>query len=515
MSTERLSMRKIKEILRLKFEAKLTNRQIGRSVNLSPGTVCRYLQDATVKGITWEIAKTLDEELLEEKIFGISEEKFGRLVMPDWLYIHKELQKKGVTKQLLWNEYRSQHDDKAYRYSQFCMHYRNWQRSQRLSMRQQHKAGEKLFVDYAGQTIPIYSTDDSQIRKAQIFIAVLPVSNYVFAEAVYSQELVNWIESHVRVFNFLGGVPEIVVPDNLRSAVTKACKYDPDINPTYQQLACYYQFSIIPARPRKPKDKAKVEVSVQIVERWILAKLRDKKFFSLGELNQQVQILLKDLNHRRFSKLPGSRYTMFIELDKPNLKPLPAVPYEYKEIKVKKVSPDYHVEVEGSYYSVPHGLISKKVETQTTCSIVSIFYKGKQVAVHALSQCKGHYATLTEHMPPQHKFFKEWSPERFIRFAEKIGCNTKEVVQAILSLRQHPEQGFKTHQGFLALTKQYSESRLELACQRAMKIGAVSYKSIQSILKNGLDNLTLDGQKQSSSSQIAYHDNIRGSQYYQ
>lgn len=515
MPTERLSMRKIKEILRLKFEAKLTNRQIGRSLNLSPGTVCRYLQEAIAKGITWPLENEIDEETLEKNIFGPQKQRIARLVAPDWFFIHKELQKKGVTKQLLWEEYSAQHGNNFYRYSQFCLNYRKWQLTQKLSMRQEHKAGEKLFVDYAGKTVPIFSSDSLEIHNAQIFIGVLPVSNYVFAEATYSQKIADWIGSHVRAFNFLGGVTEIVVPDNLKAAVSKACKYDPDINPTYQQLACDYQFSIIPARPRKPRDKAKVEVSVQIVERWILAKLRNYKFFSLSELNNQIAIFLKDMNNRRFSKLPGSRYQMFLELDKPALKPLPMIPYQYKEIKITRVAHDYHVEVDGAYYSAPYGLAGKKVEIHLTGTIVTVFYQGKQIAVHGRIQGKNRYITLTEHMPPQHKFFKEWSPERFIQFSEKIGPFTQEVVQKFLTTRKYPEQSFALYSGFVNLVKQYSEKRLEAACARAIEVGAFTYKSIESILKNGLDHLTTDGQKNAVSVQNLVHDNVRGSQYYQ
>ena len=364
MSAERISMRKIKEILRLKFESKLTNRQIARSLNISPGTVCRYLQDATARGFSWPLPDNLNEKTLEDAIFGDANKPPNphRFVMPDWAAIHTELKKKGVTKQLLWSEYQQQHGGSAYRYSQFCTHYRYWLIHQRLSMKQHHVAGEKLFVDYAGQTIPIYSSDSTEVQYSQIFIAVLPVSNYTFAEATFTQSLPDWIGSHVRAFDFFGGITEVVVPDNLRAGVSKACKYDPDINPTYQQLACHYGFAVIPTRVRKPKDKAKVEVGVQIVERWILAKFRNRKFFSLGELNDAIKILLNDLNERRFSKLPGTRKTLFIELEKPALKALPLGQYQYKEIKIARVQFDYHVEIEGCFYSVPHALVNKKIE---------------------------------------------------------------------------------------------------------------------------------------------------------
>lgn len=446
MSAERISMRKIKEILRLKFESKLTNRQIARSLNISPGTVCRYLQDATTRGFSWPLPESLNEQALEDAIFGDANKPLNsnRFVMPDWAIIHTELKKKGVTKQLLWNEYQQQHGESAYRYSQFCTHYRHWLSQQKLSMRQHHVAGEKLFVDYAGQTIPIYSNDSDEIRYAQIFIAVLPVSNYTFVEATFTQRLPDWISSHVRAFDFFEGVTEVVVPDNLRAGVSKACKYDPDINPTYQQLACHYGFAVIPARPRKPKDKAKVEVAVQIVERWILAKLRNFKFFSLGELNDAIKILLDDLNERRFSKLPETRKSLFLALDKPALKSLPLSRYQYKEIMTARVQFDYHVEVDGCFYSVPYALVTRKVEVHITNSTVHIYYQGNQMAVHGKLQKPRDYATTVDHMPENHKFYRQWSPEKFIRWAEKTGPFTTQVIQWLLAKRQHPEQGFRS-----------------------------------------------------------------------
>lgn len=333
MPTERLSMKRIKEILRLKYSAQLTHRQIGKSLCISPGSVSRYVSDAKACGLSWPLPEEISDEELERLIYGNDQGKPKRHHVPDWSAIYLELKRKGVTKQLLWEEYRNQHGTNAYSYSQFCTHLREWTKLQKLSMRQSHRAGEKLFVDFAGQTVPVIQTQTGQIRQAQIFIAVLGASNYTYAEAVWTQQLPDWIMSHVRAFEFFNGVPEIVVPDNLKSAVSKACRYDPDINPSYQQLASHYNFAVIPARPYRPKDKSKVEVGVQIVERWILARLRHQEFFSLKELNQAISTLLKQLNERPFKKLPGSRRTAFLQLDKGALKALPKEPYQYIEIK--------------------------------------------------------------------------------------------------------------------------------------------------------------------------------------
>jgi len=361
MPTERLSMKRIKEILRLKYCAQLTHRQIGKSLCISPGSVSRYVNDAEACGLSWPLPEEISDEALERLIYGDKQSLPKRYHVPDWSAIYVELKKKGVTKQLLWEEYRNQYAAKAYSYSQFCTHLRAWIKLQKLSMKQVHHAGEKLFVDFAGQTIPVVQSHIGETRQAQIFIAVLGASNYTYAEAVWTQQLPDWIMSHVRAFEFFNGVPEMVVPDNLKSAVSKACRYDPDINPSYQQLASHYNFAVTPARPYRPKDKSKVEVGVQIVQRWILARLRHQDFFSLKELNQAISTLLKELNERPFKKLPGSRRTAFLQLDKGALKTLPKEPYQYIEIKKARVHVDYHIEIDGHFYSVPYNLIRKEV----------------------------------------------------------------------------------------------------------------------------------------------------------
>ncbi len=513
MPTERTSMRKIKEIMRLRYECGLSNRQIAGSINISSGTVSRYLSKITAANIQWPLPEELSEDELEAKVFTRSStSKALAHLTPDLSYIHQELKKKHVTKQLLWDEYVSNNPGKHYSYSQFCMLYREWCGEHKISMRQTHYAGEKLFVDYAGHTIPIYSKNSDEVLQAQIFIAVLGASNYTYAEATMTQELSNWISSNVRAFEFLGGVPKIVVPDNLKSAIAKPCRYEPDINLTYLQMAQHYNIAVIPARTYKPKDKAKVEGGVLIVSRWILARLRNHKFYSLAELNAVIKALLEDLNNRQFKKLPGSRRSTFIEVDKPALQPLPKDKYQFTEIKKATVHIDYHIEIDRRYYSVPYNLVKKKVEAHITNNTVSIYYKGSRVASHAKVYRQGQQSTIVEHMPIKHQKYHDWHPGRFLNWANEIGPATGAVIKDLLQKRMHPEQSYRSCFGVLDLEKKYSKPRLESACARAVHIGAMSRKSVISILKNGLDQVPLTEPK--SSILTENHENIRGSQYY-
>lgn len=514
MSAERLSMRKLKEILRLKYEAKLKHRQIATSINISPSTVSRYVNDAKKHNITWPLPCDISEQDLEVLIYGsTSTQGHKDYVTPDFVHIYNELQKhKHVTKQLLWEEYSAIHGQRAYGYSQFCHLFRNWLSARKISMRQIHKAGEKMFVDYAGQTVPIY-IQDNNIINAQIFIAVLGASNYTFAEATLTQSLPDWTKSHVNAFNYFGGTTEIVVPDNLKSGVSKSCRYDPDLNPTYHQLGCHYNVAIIPARVRSPKDKAKVETGVKIVEQWILARLRNIKFFSLSELNKKIKELLEELNNKPFQKLPDNRRVTFINLDKPALQPLPSNEYKYTEILNARVGIDYHVEVNNHYYSVPYQLVKKKVEVHIENNCISIFHKGNRVAIHAKSLLSGSHTTKTEHMPESHKYFAEWSPEKFIQKAESIGDNVKQIIQHILKERRHAEQCYRSCLGILNLVKDYGAQRLDIACKKAIEINAPRRKHVQLILRNGMDRI--DSNNANNAVTTTSHENIRGSDYYQ
>ncbi len=379
-------------------------------------------------------------------------------------------------------------------------------------MRQDHRAGEKLFVDYAGQTVPIIDCATGEIREAQIFVAVLGASNYTYAEATWSQSLPDWIGSHRRTFSFLGGVPELVVPDNLRSGVSKAHRYEPDTNPTYQDMALHYGVVVLPARVRKPRDKAKVEGGVLVVERWILAALRHRQFFSLLELNAAISELLVRLNARPFRKLPGCRREHFEQLDRPALQPLPAEPYVYAEWKKARVHIDYHVAIDGHYYSVPYALIKKEVEVRITRNTIECFHRGNRVASHQRSHHKGRHTTVTAHMPESHRQAGEWSPQRLMRWASKTGPATEKLIQTVLGSRKHPQQAYRSCLGILRLSKPYGDERLEAACRRALTLGSCRYKSIESILKHRLDEQPLETQQELALPDT--HDNIRGPAYY-
>ncbi len=512
MPAERLSMRKIREVLRLKWGHNLSIRKIAQSCGISRPGVDEYLRRAKNAGLTWPLPDDLDDDRLERLLFPAAStlEAKDRHI-PDWVEVNLELKGKGVTLFLLWQEYRLNHPQ-GYQYSWFCDRYRQWQGKRDLVMRQNHRAGEKLFVDYAGQTAPVVDPGTGEIREAQIFVSVLGASNYTYAEATWTQGLPDWIGSHQRAFQYIGGVPEIVVPDNLRSGVSKAHRYEPDINPTYQEMASHYGMAVIPARVRRPKDKSKAEIGVQVVERWILAALRHRTFFSLAELNRAIKELLEKLNTRPFKKLPGSRQELFQSLDAPALRPLPTTPYTYAEWKKVRVHIDYHVEIDGHYYSVPYQLVKLQLDARLTAYTIECFHKGKRVTSHPRSWNKGRHTTVVEHMPESHRKYGDWSPQRLIRWAEKIGASTAKVITAILSSRRHPQQGYRSCLGVLRLGKSYGEQRLEAACQRALLLGTNRYKSIESILKHGLDGKPLPEQQELALSED--HDNIRGPSYY-
>ena len=506
-------MRKIKEVLRLKWANQLSDRKIAQICQISRPAVNSYVERAIAVGLSWPLPESWTDVELEKQLFPNSQKQEKDKCVPDFAQVHQELQRKQVTLQLLWLEYREKHA-KGYHYSWFCEHYRKWLGKRDLSMRQFHKAGEKLFVDYAGQTVPVLDERTGEIRSAQIFVAVLGASNYTYAEATYSQSLPDWIASHQRAFAFYGGTPEMVVPDNLRAGVSKAQRYEPDINPTYQDMAVHYGIAVVPARVRKPKDKAKVEVGVQIVERWILAALRDRQFFNLAELNQAIQDLLVKLNQRPFKKLPGNRFSVFQSLDQPALNPLPATPYVYAEWKKVRVHIDYHVEIAGHYYSVPYQFVKQQLDARLTQQTIELFHKGQRIASHVRSWFKGRHSTLPAHRPVSHRHYGEWTPERFLSWAEKIGTATRQVILLQFQDRRHPEQAYRSCLGILRFGKAYQPERLEAACARALLLGTHRYKSIESILKKGLDRQSLNAPEEIQTTLPQQHENVRGADYY-
>jgi len=514
MAGRRLSMRKIKEVLRLKHENGCSMRQIAKSCNIARSTVREYLVRAEQVGLSWPLAPNLDDATLENLLFPPAQHILqDRRQVPPMDYIHRELKRKGVTLQLLWYEYK-QANPEGYQYSQFCELYRKWAKKLDVCLRQQYRAGEKLFIDYAGQTVPITDPVTGKVRQAQIFLATLGASNYTFARASLAQDLPSWIKVHVDAFEFFGGVSEILVPDNLKAGVTNPCRYEPDINPTYQELAQHYGTTVIPARAGKPRDKAKVESAVLVAERWILAALRNHTFFSLAELNKAIADKLRDFNNRKFQKLDTTRRALFESLDKPALKALPEHPFEYAEWEKARVNIDYHIEVDRYYYSVPYQLVKEQVDVRITAATIEVLFKNRRVASHARSYRKGAFTTLREHMPKAHQKYLEWTPSRIITWAGKNGPQTRELITHILESRPHPEQGFRSCLGIMRLAKRYSPERLEAACKRAILIRGYSYKSVESILKNGLDKQPLlFGQTQKRRKPVN-HPNIRGKQYY-
>ncbi len=507
-------MRKIREVLRLKHVHEASERSIATSCSVGRTTVAKYLRRAADAGLSWPLPDRLDDEQLDQLLFPSAlQVPPGQRPLPDWDYVHKELRRKGVTRFLLWQEYKSSNPT-GLGYTQFCDRYLRWRGRQDPVMRQVHKAGEKQFVDYAGQTVPITDRVTGEVRFAEVFVAVLGASSYTFCEATWSQGLPDWIASHIRSFEFFGGLPEVLVPDNLKSGVTSPHLYEPDLNPTYQDMAVHYGVAVVPARVRRPKDKAKAESGVQVAERWILARLRNRTFFSLAGLNEAISELLVKLNTRPFQKLDGCRRSMFEAVDQAALKPLPAGRYQYAEWKKVRVHIDYHVQVDKHYYSVPYQLVKEELDARLTTHTVELFRKGKRVSSHVRSRKKGGFTTLSEHMPASHRHYAKWTPERLVRWAEETGGQTAGVITAILAGRPVPQQGFRSCLGIMNLGKSYGKERLEAACARALALGTTSYKSIQSILKTGLDSQPLPGQDGTQLKLPIDHDNIRGPGYY-
>lgn len=512
MANRRLSMRKIKEVLRLKWEKNLSARQIAISCNIARSTVQDYIFRSQAAGIAWPLPEGLDDAFLEHLLYPpVRCKSPDKRPLPSLEDIHRDLKKKGVTLMLLWYEYRQAHPD-GYQYSQFCHLYRRWADKLDVCLRQTYRAGEKLFVDYAGQTMPVADPLSGTVREAYLFVATLGASNYTYVEASYAQDLPSWIASHVRAFSFFGGVPEIIIPDNLKTGVTKPCRYEPDINPTYNDMAGHYGTVVIPTRTARPKDKAKVESAVGIAERWIVAALRNHTFFSLEELNNAIRDKLTEFNNRRFQKMDATRKSLFERIDRPALKPLPLDPYEYAEWKKSRVNIDYHIEIEGHYYSVPYQLVREQVDVRLTSNTVEVLFKNRRVASHQRSSHQGRHTTREEHMPKAHQKYLEWTPARIIRWAAQNGPNTQNLITCILERRRHPEQGFRSSLGIMRLAKRYSKERLEAACERALALNAYSYKNVESILKQGLDRQALP--EPHIQSKPVLHYNIRGKDYY-
>jgi transposase len=514
-------MRKVREILRLRFERGLSQRQISASTGVSKGAIGDYVRRAAAAGLTWEVARELDDGEVETRLFRYpGRNEPPRRVPIDLPWVHRELRRTGVTLQQLWFEYRTAAAEglpsggAPYGYSQFCDLYADFRQRADLSMRQVHRAGEKVFIDYSGKKPRVWSSQTGEGIEVEIFVAVLGASNYTYAEATHTQKLADFCASTVRALEFFGGVPKVAVPDQLRSAVSGPDRYDPEINPTYAELAQHYDLAIVPARPGKPRDKAKVEGAVLVAQRWILACLRNRTFFTLDELNAAIAELVEKLNARPFKKLEGCRRSAFELLDRPALRPLPTTRWELARWAKAKVNIDYHVEYEGRLYSVPHALVSERVELRATNVVVEIFHRGRRVASHdRLWGPRGSVSTVPEHRPRSHREYGAWPPSRIIGWAASIGPSAAALVEQILLGRREPESAYRSCMALIRSAKAYDAARFDAACRRAIAIGAPNRKSVLAILTRGLETAVLDGADTQLSLRVV-HENVRGGNYY-
>ncbi len=502
-------MRKTREILRQKWLLKRTHRAIVASVGVSVGAVSLALSRAANAQLTWEAVQALDDAELEARLYPSVVAAAGR-AEPDCTWIHRERHRAGVTMELLHHEYLERHPD-GLRYTSFCDRYREWLGRRGLAMRQVHVAGDKAFVDYSGKKPSIVDAQTGEVTEVELFVAVLGASNLTYAEATLTQRCPDWIASHVRAFEYFGGVPAALVPDQLKAGVTRACRYEPEVQRTYEELAQHYGTTVLPARPAHPRDKAKVEVAVQIAQRWLLARIRDEVFHSVGALNARLRELLVDLNGREMRRYGKSRRALFEEIERAALRPLAAGRFEYAEWVKARVNIDYHVAVDGHLYSVPYRLVHEQVEARLTADVVEIMHGRTRVATHRRSSVKGGFTTLSEHMPSAHRAHAEWTPSRILTWAGKVGAATCELCDAILAERPHPEQGFRSCLGILRLGKRYGDARLEAACRRALHVRARSYRHVESILKNGLDRVAMNDEQ---TRLPLSHENVRGRDYY-
>jgi transposase len=514
MPAQRVPMRQVREILRLTFSGDVAGREIGRRLGIAPSTVRAVVERFRLSGLSWPLSDDMSDEALEEQLYSTAGSKQGhrRQAEPDFSQVHRELKRKHVTLSILWEEYIEQNPE-GYRYSRFCELYRNWAGRLSVTMRQSHAGGDKLFVDYAGDGVPVVDRLTGEVRQAQIFVAVMGASNFTCAEATWTQGLADWIGAHTRALEAIGGVPNLIVPDNTKVAVIKSCLFDPQINRAYADMASHYGTAILPARPRRPRDKAKVEQGVLIIERLLLGRLRNRIFFSLAEVNAAIAELLKRLNEDRVIRRLGvTRRQLLEELDRPALKPLPTEPYVFAEWRVRRVGVDYHVDIDRHYYSVPHRFARAEVEVRITARTVEVFAKGQRIAAHRRMSSNHGHSTLPEHMPSSHRRYADWTIDRIRQDAALIGHAAAALCELILERKPHPEQGFRACLGIIRLAKVFGNNRVEAAAARAIDIGAYTYASVKSILDNNLDRHPV--QKRAADGDTILHANIRGARYY-
>jgi transposase len=506
-----LSMRQLRHLLRL-HHGGVSAREMGRRLGVARSTIQDNLKRAAAAGLAWPLADDLTDEVLEQRLFGRAGFATGqrRRAEPDWAALARELKRPGVTMMILWEEYREINQE-GYGYSRFCDLLRGFERRLSPVMRQHHVAGEKAFVDYSGKRIPIVDPTTGEVHEAEIFVGVLGASNLTYAEATWTQQLPDWTGAHVRMFRFFGGAPKLLVPDNLKSGVNKASFYDPEINRTYGALAAYYSIGILPARPHKPRDKAKVEAGVRFAQTYILGRLRAQTFFSLAECNEAIKIVMQRMNERTMRHLGVSRRELFEKIEREALNPLPVDDWEFAEWRRARVNLDYHIEIHDFLYSVPHALIRAEVEVRVTERIVEVFYRGQRVAVHQRRYMGRKHGTDPDHMPSSHRFLAEWTPDRFRRWAGKIGPNTEALISAVLASRKHPEQGFRTCLGMLRSYRGLDPARVEAVSARALELGVLNCKGVASLLARKLDDAAA---KNDPPVTLFDHANLRGPGYY-
>ncbi len=503
-------MRDTRDILRQKWLLRRTHREVAASVGVSAGVVGLAVRRATEAGLDWAGVEAIDDAELERRLYpGVA--AAAQRPGPDCAWIHRERHRVGVTLELLHQEYVEQTPD-GLRYTAFCERYRDWLARRGLVMRQVHAAGDKLFVDYSGKKPHIVDPSTGEVIELELFVAVLGASNLTYAEVTWSQRAPDFIASHVRTLEFIGGVPGALVPDQLKSGVTRACRYEPEAQRTYEELARHYGTTVLPARPRRPRDKAKVEVGVQIAQRWILARMRNQIFHSPAAMNARIRELLVDLNARVMRRYGKSRRDLFEQIERAALRPLPAERFEYADWTRGRVNLDYHVAIDGHFYSVPHRLVHQEVEARLTAMTIELLHGRKVVAVHARSHVQGAFTTIADHMPSSHRAHAEWTPSRILSWASKVGVATHDLCAAILKNRPHPEQGFRSCLGILRLGKRYGDARLDAACSRALRAGARSYRHVDAILKNGLDRVPVNDAPPTTTP--ITHENIRGPEHY-
>lgn len=497
MAQERLGMRSVREVLRLKWVLGRTDTEVAASVRCARSTVSEMVRRARETGVdAFAAADALSDAELEARLYPRAA-AFGSAAfalprnrpLPEWSTLHAEMKRRGnekLTLSLLWQEYRAEHPD-GYQQTQFFEYYARWKKKLALSMRQEHRAGEKAFVDYC-DGIAIIDPHTGEKRKTELFVGCLGASSYTFAEASFSQDLPSWLLSHVRMFEYFGGVPAIVTPDNLKSGITRPERYEPEINPSYQDLVSHYGCCVIPARVRRPKDKGKVEVAVLVAQRWILARLRNRVFHSLSEMNAAIAECLSLVNERKMRGLDKSRRELWQEIDRPALKRLPETRYEFAAWSRVRLQINYHVRVEDHFYSAPFALIHKELWCRASAETIEILHQGVRIASHPRSFVKFKYSTVPAHMPPAHRSMAEWTPERITGWASKIGPCASDVVEKILKSKDHPEQGFNAALGAIRLANRFTPERLELACRRAIAIGSPSYKTLKTMLENRMES---------------------------